>query len=320
MGHIQKGSVEYRPRTYPINVGPLSQELSPGSTHDITEERYHAVLAVREVLKGKLKEKEIPILIRRDLRVTVGRKYGNSSQSASKSGVEEPVPKDLIQILKLYGPMAYLSVEDASKDHIWMVRHLWDEGGKREGEGTYGVRDPEDIQSLELKEYFQAYFSDNPEAEVWRYIVENPEFTERALNGLSNEKLSVLYNRPDPPHFQEQVVQIWTIRRCPLVVPILIERLEKVDASLAVQEIPDNWQGPDTEGNTIRTYHMLSHDLVRRLARVGDPCAIPAIRKIYERWASIPSTPERFYELCERTLRKLSETPTADAGEGGLRH
>lgn len=220
VGHIKKGSVEYRPTSFPWKKSSLLRKmhemgrLSPGSKRDIIVSRYHVTLVVREVLKGKLKEKEIPIYIRGDLSVIVGGNYLNTSQPVKWSGANEPVSKNLIQILRIVPEFRHrvLAVADAGQDHIWMLRHLWGKYEKREGEETYGVRDPQDIQSLELKEYFQAYFCDNPEAEVWKYIVKHPEFTERALDRLSNEKLRLLYDRPVSPRLQKRILEIWAYR------------------------------------------------------------------------------------------------------------
>ena len=66
-------------------------------------------------------------------------------------------------------------VEDASKDNIWFLRQGTGIYGWDSGTNDLGIIDPEDVQPLILKEYFEAYLNENPENAVKSYAAAHPE-------------------------------------------------------------------------------------------------------------------------------------------------
>src|SRR5262249_33896926 len=140
---------------------------------------HHATLVVTEVIKGKLAEKEIPLIIHYGLDPMVGGSF-IAGGSVSISGLP-PVEKDQIDLFDTgnsamsFAPfMAHIE-----KDNLWFLRRRSGIYGREPGTGDFGIVDPEDVQPLDLKEYFTKYLEKDNEAAVRAYVTTHPLLVRR---------------------------------------------------------------------------------------------------------------------------------------------
>lgn len=142
---------------------------------------YHTNLLVSEVLKGKAtKGVEIPIIIH------YGLSPGNLRQDG-KIGIWDSGNSAMS-----FSPL----IEDAQTDNLWFLRRGV---GKysREPE-KYGILDPEDVQPLELEEYFLAYLSSDPGTELEIYARRNPDMRGRMERYLTHLEIQRILKIEDP--------------------------------------------------------------------------------------------------------------------------
>ena len=155
VGHLKEGSIVYVPH---------GEE--PASSHE-----HHATLTVAGVLKGKLERKEIPIIIHYGLTPVVGGYAKQENFMVNKRGRRKDYPKDIVEVIDTGNSAFSLKslVRDARKDNLWFLRRLSGRSGQQRSTAKFGIADPEDLRSIELKNYFLAYLSENPEPIVRKY-------------------------------------------------------------------------------------------------------------------------------------------------------
>jgi hypothetical protein len=105
-------------------------------------------------------------------------------------------------------------VPDASKTNLWFLRKL---GGKYGGEQAkqdtaYGIVDPEDVQPLALKQYFQCYFAADAEAAVRAQLQRQPDISERATRYLQHREIARILEMPDAKVRAERLLPYWVAR------------------------------------------------------------------------------------------------------------
>lgn len=148
---------------------------------------HHATLVVTEVLKGTLKETQIPIVINYGLDPRVGGRWLNSD-NPDTNAPDPAIPKDRVEIYDTGNSAMSFSpvLADAQKDNLWFLRHLGGELGRDVGEGSLGIADPEDVAPLQLKDYFKALLSKDVDEQVGRLLDDADEVvTARALRFLT---------------------------------------------------------------------------------------------------------------------------------------
>ncbi len=173
---------------------------------------HRAILVVTEVIKGKSTTNEIPIIIHYGLKPVIAQpeppketnkliiRYGPEPVVLRKAqpsdfmtvdgGGRTDYSMNRVQIIDHAGPpLRQIVLEDVSKDNIWFLRRGSGVFGEVPGTNDLGVMDPQDLQSLKLKDYFELYLSKNPEEALKSYAAEHPEFSrsvESALNHLKS--------------------------------------------------------------------------------------------------------------------------------------
>jgi len=145
---------------------------------------HHADLIVAQVLKGAPQPGRIPIIIHYGLDPVVPGRKDN--------------PKGIIGIVDsgssgVGGPM----VKDAAKDALWFLRRRSGRFGRKPGTGKFGIVDPEDLQPLELKDYFLAYLSPDPEAAVRKFLGKSPELDRRIGRFLDHLEVGRIIELPN---------------------------------------------------------------------------------------------------------------------------
>lgn len=183
VGHLKEKSIEYVPR---------DSTQGKGSSWE-----HHASLVVTGIIKGKAAEKEIPIIIHYGLEPVVGGYVKHDGFMMDRRGTKKQFPPNLVQIYDIALDGA-LIVEDASKDNIWFLGHLNSVYGREPGGKLLGIVDPEDVQPLPLKEYFETYLQKNPEEAVKSYAVKHPEVSKRAQGYLNHLEVQRILKIEDP--------------------------------------------------------------------------------------------------------------------------
>ena len=161
---------------------------------------YNATLVVAEVLKGKTRETEIPIIIH----------YGLSLKSAlgdppegPKDGWKSPIGIwDTGNSAVSFEPV----IKDVTKDCIWFLRRRSGPYGREPGTGKFGVVDPEDVQPLALRGYSQAYLSDEPEKAVKIRMDNDPEVRKRGQRYLDHLEIQRILQIENPDKRVEKLL------------------------------------------------------------------------------------------------------------------
>ncbi|HKF54659.1 MAG TPA: hypothetical protein VKJ45_04415 [Blastocatellia bacterium] len=153
--------------------------------------QYHARLAITKVLKGSLEEAEIPVIIYHGLTPLVAGYINDGGIRIDWRAHYAGSPKDAIQIVDTgNSAISFESlVEDAGEDNLWFLRRRSGGYGREAGNGDFGIVDPEDLQPLSLRDYFQAYLSADPEAGVKAQLALHPELGRRAQRYLDHLKV-----------------------------------------------------------------------------------------------------------------------------------
>jgi hypothetical protein len=169
VAHIKEGTIEYVPHQNTPNGGASWE--------------YHVTLIATEVLKGKCNEKEIPIIIHYGLSPVIGGyEQRDGVIRLNFRGGREDYPKDIIEIYDTGNSGLSLTplVKDAREDNLWFLRKRSGIYGQESGTGNYGIADPEELQPIELRDYFLAYMADNPETAVKEWAKKNLDKAGRA--------------------------------------------------------------------------------------------------------------------------------------------
>ena len=252
----------------------------------------HATLIVREIIKGELKEKEIPIVIRYGLDVSIGGENLNRGRLEKNT----PLPKADKILLIDTGNSAFSFGPgwDLAKDNLWLLRQKTQRA--QPNDTSFGIEDPEDVQPLTLRKYLECYLLPDPEPAVRAAIQTNPDIGPRALRYLQHRQIvrSILEEK-DPairverllPYYQtgnpeayrgivdagpvagpylmalykespderrEDIIRLWGHIRYTGCVDTLIDLLNQQEKFWAAQTFDnDNWWNTDVSSQLTRT-------------------------------------------------------------------
>ena len=139
-------------RIKPDTLTLVEHKTRPGSG---LSWEHHGVLIITEVLKGRMVEKEIPVIIHYGLDPVVGGEVETEHLTIHQRSLQPDYPKDVIEIFDT-GSTVNLSpiADDIRKDHIWLLRV--EHTRFNDGEDALGIYDPEDIQPLTKRPQLQA--------------------------------------------------------------------------------------------------------------------------------------------------------------------
>lgn len=183
-----------------IVVGRLERgsivSASPGQGFS----QYHARLAITKVLKGSLEEAEIPVIIYHGLTPLVAGYINDGGIRIDLRSLYADSGKSAIQIVDTgsSGFSFESLVQDAGEDNVWFLRRRSGGYGREAGTGDFGIVDPEDLQPLSLRDYFQAYLSADPEAGVKAQLALHPELGRRAQRYLDHLEVQRILALADP--------------------------------------------------------------------------------------------------------------------------
>ena len=200
VGHLKENSIQYVPHPNTPFQDKMEIELEQKSRpyetnfvpHPLSWE-HHAALLVSEVIKGQCSSNNIPIIIHYGLEPIVGGYANHDGFMIDFRWGNTNYPTNLVQIVRQPGSMIMFgekpAVEDASKDNIWFLRRSRDDYGEiPDTTSDLGVVDYQDIQPLNLEEYFKLYLGPDPETALKSYAVDHPELAyriQRWLDGLA---------------------------------------------------------------------------------------------------------------------------------------
>jgi hypothetical protein len=172
VGHLKAESIKYVPH---------KREKNEGRSWE-----HHAVLAVMEVLKGKLDVRETPIVIHYGLDPYIGGRCPKDGGKINIHAGENDFPKDRIEILDTgsSGFSLVPLVEDAGKDNIWFLQRRSGRYGRESENGRFGIADPEELQPISLREYFLACLANEPEKAIKEQLKKEPHLAKRVEDYL----------------------------------------------------------------------------------------------------------------------------------------
>jgi len=180
LGRLKRGSV---------------RSASPGAGFT----QYHAQLAIATVLKGAIEDSQIPVIIYHGLSPMVGNRIVGDVTRIDLGPLDRFNRTEPIQIMDTGSSGKSLEplVEDAGEDNLWFLRRRSGNYGREAGTGDFGIVDPQDLQPLSLQDYFLAYLSTDPEAEVKAQLALHPEIAFRAQRYLDHMEVQRILAVPD---------------------------------------------------------------------------------------------------------------------------
>ena len=262
IGHLNPESIQYVPH-----------KTGPGGGAS-TSWKHHATLAISEVVKGKCEKTEIPVVIHYGLEPVVGGFMKRGSYMIDVRRGTKQYPKDKVEIFDT-GSSAIgrgAIVEDAGKDNIWFLRRLSGIYGREPGTGNFGIRDPEDLQPLPLKEYFLAYLADNPEGAVKKAMEDLPAVRKRGQDYLDHMEVLRICEVKDKA------------ARVQRLMPYLIKGFGwgECDAEAALIAC-GKVAGPALlEALGAREYQKVKPNVIRLLAKIGYGPAGPKLAEVFD--------------------------------------
>lgn len=150
---------------------------------------HHATLVVTEVIAGDGKAGEVPVVIHYGITPVVGGRWQKDGVSFNLRRGREAYPPGRIELYDHGSSSVSFTrpVYDAAQDNIWFLRKGLNDGPKAERPvGAFGIVDPEDVQPLALRGYFEMYRSPDAEAEIQEYVKRTPKPRESALRYLDH--------------------------------------------------------------------------------------------------------------------------------------
>ena len=233
-------------------------------------------------MKGSSKDKEIPIIIHYGLDPIIGGYEERNGFMINIRGDRKDYPKDSIEIIDTGGHGGRIPlIKDAREDNIWLLRRLSGIYGRDPGTGNLGIVDPQDLQPIELKQYFLAYLSDNPEAVIKKSFKDNGLVSGRVQRYLDHKGIERILMIPDKS------------KRVEALLPYLLRRAHWGFKNEAEQGIIDCGVAA---GKYLRDafedprYSALRYDILRMMGEIGDkeniPIFIAILEKDYDFWAT----------------------------------
>ncbi len=283
VAHIKEGSIEHIPRETPVTATTIWG--------------YRAVLVITEVLKGNCDKKKIPIILHHGLTPAVGGYAKEDGHVLTLGAFMEDYPADAVGIFDTGGAWGGSPlVKDAREDNLWFLRRRSGLYGREPGTGDYGIVDPQDLQPLELKEYFLMYLTDNPEPLVKNYVREQTYKVSRGQRYLDHLEIQRILAISDPEERFEKLL------------PFLLNRTrwnmtsEARDGiiscgNVAGEKLMDLFDNPD--------YKRIRIDIIEIWRKVGYKEAIPTLLELLKRH-------DRFW--AEQNLKKgwWNENPNSE--------
>lgn len=200
VGRLDKESIKYIPH-----------RSKPGTGHS---HEHHAILIIAETLKGKIEEKQVPIVIHYGLTPIVGGYIKKDSFMINLRGDRKDYPKDIIEIIDT-GNSAHSDrplVKDVGKDNLWFLRKRGGIHGEPSGKGKYSIEDPEELQPLSLKDYFLAYLSSAPKKAVAKQLKKNPNLARRIQRYLDHLEIQRILKIANPKTRTEKLLPYYLKR------------------------------------------------------------------------------------------------------------
>ncbi|HTV39291.1 MAG TPA: hypothetical protein VMF08_01840 [Candidatus Sulfotelmatobacter sp.] len=186
VGHLKADSIVYIPHESP-----------EGKSWD-----YRATFVITEFIKGKRTPNEIPIIIHYGLTPIVGGYLKRDDGFLFDARWEKTdYPTNVVQIFDTSDAGSFEPiVKDVSKDNIWFLRRGTGISGGAPGTKDLGIFDPEDVQPLKLKGYFEAYLSQHPKEAVKAYAsqAQHPDIAARAQRYLNHLEVQRILKIADP--------------------------------------------------------------------------------------------------------------------------
>lgn len=161
---------------------------------------FHATLLVSQVIKGKLEEKETPIIIHYGLTPVVGGYIKTGNMMINLRRGRKDYPAHIVEILDT-GSSAGSDeplVKDAAKDNLWFLRKSRSRISGQPKADFYSIRDPEEVQPVALKAYFEAYLADDPEKAVAEHLAKTPQVKARVRRYLDHLEVQRILKIADP--------------------------------------------------------------------------------------------------------------------------
>lgn len=186
IAHLKADSIKYVLHKHEKNEG-MSWE-------------HHAVLAVTEVLKGKLDEKEMAIVIHYGLDPYIGGYYLKDGKTYRIFAGDSSFPKDRIVIRDTGNSAVSFEplVEDAGKDNIWFLQRRSGRYGRKSENGRFGIADPEDLQPISMKGYILACLTEQPEKAIKEQLRKEPHLAKRVEDYLVYAEFQRVLSISDP--------------------------------------------------------------------------------------------------------------------------
>jgi hypothetical protein len=200
IGHLEADSIKYVPHERKADEGRSWE--------------HHATLVISDVLKGSSDSRSIPIILHYGLSPRVGGTSVGHGFDPEQGLLPKDDPKAAIYILDT-GSSTWSGrplVSDAGKDNLWFLRKRSGFFGRKPGTGKYGIVDPEDLQPLQLKDYFLTYLSEDPESAVKKHMVNNPAVVQRAQRYLDHLEIQRILKIKDPSHRLEKLLPFYVKR------------------------------------------------------------------------------------------------------------
>jgi hypothetical protein len=167
-------------------------------------------LVVREVIKGKLDEKELTVAMMYGLNLRRDdQRFPRPTDSpvAMPEGGERLALCDTGNSSLQWEPV----IEDVRQDCVWLLRRGLDR--TRPADDTFGIRDPEDVRPMRFRKYLECYLADDPEPPVRAQLQEQPEIAGRAMRYLAHREIGRILSEPDAVRRVERLLPYYQSRQ-----------------------------------------------------------------------------------------------------------
>jgi hypothetical protein len=297
---------------------------------------HHATLVVKRVIKGKVEQKEIPLIVHYGLDLV-------------------PTDAGAIRLVDTgNSAMGPDLLADARQDHLWLLRRRSGLYGREPGTGDFGIVDPEDVQPVALEDYLKCYLAADPDPAVRAQLQRQPLVAERATHYLqlaavrraariedagrrveallpyftsrtssrayeeahkailsagpvAGPYLLGVYRATTDSNLRQDVIRAWAKVRWAGCVEELTKLLEQHDGFWANQKLEPGWWNKDADSITTqrrRDVYGEVYAAIHALRQVGDPAARDALEMTRRRWAAIDFDNPQIVEECEAALKQ----------------
>ncbi|MEX2138850.1 MAG: hypothetical protein WD894_06285 [Pirellulales bacterium] len=321
-----------------IVIGGLREDSVRPVRHPGGFRGEHATLVIKEVLKGKFKGQQIPLLIRHGLQVTI--KEGKVELRSNSTS-----------------PMQWLPVAaDARQDQIWFLRKRQGGDGRPDAPWMWSVYGSHEVQNVDLAEYFKLLLSPEPESKVRDYLKSRPQLAVRAVEYLESREVRRILKEPNPairyqklwpyclgaaheatrssarralfeggpesgPYlmaaFQRyqhdrhrpDIIQIWARTGYTGCADLLVALLDENHRAYLRLHGRLEREGSESRINPQDVTQLASEvrAAIYALAEIGDPRAEQLIAETSRRWREIPSAQEEILNACYSAMESIEQ-------------